>query len=319
MTRSTNMTTDSRTKRVLPSGWHRFLLLTATILTYLLVTIGGIVCVTDSSQGCPDWPACYGQLVPPMRLDSILEWIHRALAGLTSLFIIASAIVGWHNIRAIRWVSRPPVLAVVSLLAVSGLGATVVLRGLEPGLAALDLGLALLVLALMLTSTVVAFCCHYTPHLTGHLSFRSAYARLTLWTLVVVLLVMVSSVLVADNGSVTRCLGWPVASDRLLRGDQRGWLHVARFLISGVADVLIVAVAVQAWRTQRARRTIVRTATLVGTLFLAEIVVGVLLAAVGFTISLLVIHAALAAALWAVLVMLAVFAGLAPLTPTDER
>jgi cytochrome c oxidase assembly protein subunit 15 len=313
------MTTDAKIKRVLPSGWHRYLLLTATILTYLLVTIGGIVCVTDSSQGCPDWPACYGQVVPPMRLDSILEYIHRVLAGLTLLFIIASAIVGWYKVRTLRWVSRPPVLAVVFLLAASAFGAMVVLRGLEPGLAALDLGLALLVLALMLASTVVAFSYHHNPELTGRLSFRGPYARLTLWTLVAVLLVMVSAVLVADNGSVGRCLGWPVASGRLLRGDLRGWLQMARFLVAGVADILIVAVAVQAWRTQRARTTIVSTATLVGMLFLAEIVVGVLLAVIGSAISLLVIHAALAAALWALLVMLVLLAGLAPLTSTDER
>ncbi|MGD9144175.1 MAG: protoheme IX farnesyltransferase, partial [Anaerolineae bacterium] len=116
--------------------------------------------MTGASRGCPDWPGCYGQLVPPMRLDSILEYAHRVMAALTSLFIVASAIAGWRKAGSIRWVSRPPVIAVALLLAVIIFGAMVVLRGLEPGLAALDLGSALGVLALMLTATVVAFVRH---------------------------------------------------------------------------------------------------------------------------------------------------------------
>ena len=135
---------------------HRDLLVAASTLTYLLVVLGGIVCVTNSSRGCPDWPACYGRLVPPMRLDSILEYAHRVLAALTSLCIVASAAVGWRKARSIRWVSWPPVIAIAFLLAVIVFGALVVLRGLEPGLAALDLGSALMVLTLMLAATVMA-------------------------------------------------------------------------------------------------------------------------------------------------------------------
>ena len=139
---------DAATEQAPVSNWHRSLLLTAAVLTYLLVTLGGIVCVTDASQGCPDWPGCYGQLVPPMRIDSILEYAHRVLAALASLSIVAAAVAGWRRTRAIRWLRWPPTIAVVLLLVVIVLGAMVVLRGLTPGLAALDLGSALLVLAL---------------------------------------------------------------------------------------------------------------------------------------------------------------------------
>ncbi|MGD8624887.1 MAG: COX15/CtaA family protein, partial [Anaerolineae bacterium] len=111
---------------------HRDLLLAASLLTYLLVTLGGIVCVTDASRGCPDWPACYGRIVPPPRLDSILEYTHRVLAGLASLAIVAAALVGWRS-RAGRWVRWPPAMAVVLVAVVIVLGALGVVRGLEPG------------------------------------------------------------------------------------------------------------------------------------------------------------------------------------------
>ena len=54
---------------------HCYLLLAATTLTYLIVTMGGLVCATESGRGCPDWPGCYGRLVPMMKIDSIIEFL----------------------------------------------------------------------------------------------------------------------------------------------------------------------------------------------------------------------------------------------------
>jgi cytochrome c oxidase assembly protein subunit 15 len=289
---------------------HWYVLLTATVMTVLLIALGGIVCVTESSQGCPDWSWCYGRLIPPLRMDSIIEYTHRLTAALTFLLILATAVLGWRNARSVRWVSWPPAMAILFLLAVSVFGALVVLRGLSPGLAAVDLGSALMVQALLLAATVVAFTRRRDPALPDRLSFRSPFARLVLWALVAVFVVLVSGVLVAQGGSIVRCLGWPLFTRQFALPDSPGWPHVARRLIAGVTTVLIVAVVVQGWRTQPQTAAIRPVATALGVLFLTEIAVGALMVAQGFALFLLAMYVAAAAALWRLLVVLAVLAGL---------
>jgi heme A synthase len=251
-----------------------------------------------------------------MRIDAIIEYTHRFVAVLTSPVIFAAAIVSWQRTRSVRWVSRPLLIAIVFLLAVVVFGAFAVLTGLLPGVAALDLGSALMVLALVLTTTVVAFARRSDPTLPDRISFRSSFAKLTLWALVAVFLLLVSGVLVASGGSGVRCLGGPLYGGPLLPVDFRTWLQLLRLFAAGVASLLILLVVVQAWRMQRRRVAVLRVATALGIVFLIYIIFGALIVAGDPPISLLVISVATTAALWALLVVLVVLAGLPYPSPT---
>src|SRR5512143_538748 len=134
-----NMSTEFASNSSPITRSHRILLLTATVMTYLLVTMGGIVCATRSTLGCPDWPGCFGQFIPPLESSAIIEYTHRFIAALTTPLIIAVAVVGWRRARSVRWVSGPPLIAIALTFAVVVFGAFAVLTGLPPAVAAIDL------------------------------------------------------------------------------------------------------------------------------------------------------------------------------------
>ncbi|MDP2656962.1 MAG: COX15/CtaA family protein, partial [Candidatus Deferrimicrobium sp.] len=74
---------------------------------------------------CPDWPLCYGKVLPPYRWDIYMEFGHRVIAAVASIFLLALA---YRRYRKYEGSARAlPVLAVLLLLTEIGMGGAVVL------------------------------------------------------------------------------------------------------------------------------------------------------------------------------------------------
>jgi heme A synthase len=138
-----------------PSTGYRRLALGTAVATFLLIIVGGIVRVSGSGLGCgPEnsgfhgWPFCNGDVVPGVNLNSAIEYSHRVLASAVAIAMIAMAVIAWRRYRANRalvWSTT----AASGLIVVQGLlGAATVEQGLDKGLVATHLGLAMALLAL---------------------------------------------------------------------------------------------------------------------------------------------------------------------------
>ncbi|MBM4367208.1 MAG: COX15/CtaA family protein [Deltaproteobacteria bacterium] len=67
-------------------------------VTYALLVFGSTVRVHGAGLACPDWPLCFGELLPRFDFRILLEWGHRVLAGGVSLgFTGLSAYIASHR------------------------------------------------------------------------------------------------------------------------------------------------------------------------------------------------------------------------------
>jgi len=85
------------------------------IATLLLMAVGSATRVMNAGLACPDWPLCYGTLIPTaqMNLQVFLEWFHRLDAALIGCGAIALVILSWWQRQYLpRW---QPILATVAL------------------------------------------------------------------------------------------------------------------------------------------------------------------------------------------------------------
>src|SRR4051795_10636605 len=85
---------------------HRFAVATAAA-TYVLILIGGLVHGTGSSLACPDWPTCYGTMLPKMEGGVLVEHSHRLAAGVVVILTLLLAILLGRSATPVQRRLRP--------------------------------------------------------------------------------------------------------------------------------------------------------------------------------------------------------------------
>ncbi len=113
--------------------------LVSLLMAVLIVVGGGIVRVTGSGLGCPDWPTCAGGSLgptPEMGLHALVEFANRLLTGVlcaaVGAVIIAARLQSAPSPRLTRWAWAQFWIVVLNAV----LGGVTVLARLSPYLVA---------------------------------------------------------------------------------------------------------------------------------------------------------------------------------------
>jgi heme A synthase len=224
----------------------RRLAVVTALFAYLQIALGGVVRVSGSGLGCPDWPLCHGKPYPPADAHAIIEYSHRAVGSVTGILIIATVAMAWVVFRK----RRPLVawLATASLIGIVGegiLGGVVVAQELAPWLVLVHLGLAMMILGFLVATAVMAM-----PPARGVPDQR--FRRLAVVaTAATYLLLLTGSSVVASEADES-CNSWPLCGNGFAF-DVTGvnaftMLHRGSVLVVGVLLIYVLMTAMRRWR-----------------------------------------------------------------------
>ena len=286
-------------------GFRLFALATA-LAAWALVIVGGLVRVSESGLGCPDWPLCHGRVIPADRTATVIEYAHRATATVVTVLVVATLIWAVKAFRGRRDIVVPALVAAIFVPFQAVLGAVVVWLELPGWIVAFHFVIGLLFLA----ATVV------TAARAWGRPARATRAFLFLaWTGVGAALALVAlGAAVVAAGEDDACgRDWPACNGSFAGDGSLAGLQVAHRSLAYAVAALAVVLAVLAVRGAGPRAA--------GVLPLALVCVQV-----GFGIgvvltdehtfahhSLEVLHVAGAGAVWAAFVAVASFAARADL------
>jgi heme A synthase len=269
----------------------------------LVMTLGNIVSATRSGLGCPDWPLCHGRVIPPGGAEIWIEFRHRLAVPLFSALLVATAFVTWR--RAAAPALRRLAAALVGLLVVQiVLGGVTVLLGLSPLVSTVHLLTALSVLAGLITICAVPDAGRGAAE--GEPRNSPRLARFATVGLAVLLTQLALGGYVRHSGAGLACPDFPLCSGDVFPGHWLGWVHwVHRWL-----GVLLLGFFLPLARASR-RTALAGAGAAVAGLAVAQVTLGILAVLLRLPIPVRATHAVVGYALWALLVWIAVRAGVA--------
>lgn len=300
---------------------YQKLALLAVLSTFVMVVIGVIVRSTGSGMGCPDWPLCHGQVIPPAGDTAAwLESIHRWWGVLIGFIVLGLLIEAFRTRRGTRSIVVGSVVALLIVGFQAWLGKVTVDMNNSAETVTIHLATAMVLLAVFLFLTVRA---GYPAQLSQHATSMRIPALVAFSAVsVFALLLFGTEITCVGVGRTDGCAAliypdWPLFDGQAIptfSDDSRVAMlqmaHFAHRIVAAVVGVILAATTVVVWRAARTTPDDDRTGArsilgLVGTaavLFAIQVIVGAAQIWTDLAPWAVSLHLTLGAAIWGLLV-----------------
>ena len=119
------------------------------VWTLALLLLGSVVHATGSSLACPDWPTCFGTMMPEMKGGVFWEHLHRLWAGALVILFAVAVVAVRRGLPERRDLFLLGLTGLGLLVVQSVLGGLTVIYRLPDAISTSHLALAFLFLALV--------------------------------------------------------------------------------------------------------------------------------------------------------------------------
>jgi heme a synthase len=286
----------ARRLELTPALFARLALWSALAL-YVIIVSGATVRLTGSGLGCEGWPGCgQGRLFPERDHHQAVEFGNRVVAILPLTFSLITWLAAWRLVGASRWVRWLAFAVTAATFFQAPLGLITIRLDLDPIAVLAHFLLAILALAGAIVVAIEAKVIErgaaqpVVPRWVALGGLALAGLCLTL---------VVTGTLVTAAGPHA---GDPDVVDRLWRITEAIWIHVRATAAFGLG---FLALVVYLWRGRPATNGLLKVCAVLLGVLLVQMAVGELQWRNQLPWWLVLIHVALASAVWAVTVALA--------------
>lgn len=276
----------------------RWLSVITLISAFSQVTLGGYVRSSESGLGCPDWPLCYGQIIPPFEFHTLVEYSHRLNASILMILVATLLFLCWTKFRLEKATIRLSGAALALVLSAAVLGGITVLTELAWWVRLIHLSLAELLIGFITAIVCLAFYNNKSSSLNTN-KISTPNWRKKLWIISVgIFLLIISGSYMVGTGAGSVCSTWPLCRGDLFPEGKVYAIHMGHRYIAGLM-VLITATIVWSFIKNDGRiLTVKRVSITLMHSMLLQIGVGAVLVWADFNPALKTIHLTLATLLW---------------------